>query len=137
MAGRPRRAGRYFYRSDTGGGYPRECNGAAPLRRAVCSSHAGLPADHHHTGFDTVAEAFWLGIPVFLLPSENHYEQYCNALDAARTGLAFPLENLSDLSDTDFVPVENSRFRKWAGEGWERGLLYDPIGPDKLDAQIN
>jgi hypothetical protein len=40
------------------------------------------------SGFDTVAEAFYLGIPVYLIPTENHYEQYCNALDASRTGIS-------------------------------------------------
>ncbi|MCA1746364.1 MAG: hypothetical protein LC655_01605, partial [Bacteroidales bacterium] len=85
----------------------------------------------------TVAEAFYLAIPVFLIPTENHYEQYCNALDAARTGMAFQLEELSDLEDfsnpvkhfdavefTDavelsdpdavaFAPAGNSKYRKW------------------------
>ncbi len=67
-------------------------------------------------GFDLVAEAFYLGIPVFLVPSLNHYEQYCNALDAARTGMAIQLESLSDLSELDFEPVSNKRFRDWVDQ---------------------
>jgi len=64
-------------------------------------------------GFDTVAEAFYLGIPVYLIPSVNHYEQYCNALDAARSGMAFQLEEIADLLDLDFLPAGNKSYRQW------------------------
>jgi uncharacterized protein (TIGR00661 family) len=65
-------------------------------------------------GFDTVAEAFYLEIPIYLIPSTNHYEQYCNALDATRTGLGFQLESLSDLSEVDFQAGSNQSYKKWA-----------------------
>lgn len=65
-------------------------------------------------GFDTVAEAFYLGIPIFLIPSSNHYEQYCNALDASRTGLGFQLESLADLDQIEFMPSSNLSFKTWA-----------------------
>lgn len=64
-------------------------------------------------GFDLVAEAFYLGIPIFLIPAENHYEQYCNALDASRTGMAFQLDSISDFVEVDFIPVGNNKFREW------------------------
>ncbi len=65
-------------------------------------------------GFDLVAEAFYLGIPICLIPSENHYEQYCNALDASRTGMAFQLENIAELEDLEFEPGSNKQFKDWA-----------------------
>ncbi len=65
-------------------------------------------------GFDTVAEAFFLGIPVFVIPTENHYEQYCNAIDAARTGMAFQLEELTALDEVEFIPSGNRKYREWA-----------------------
>jgi hypothetical protein len=75
-------------------------------------------------GFDTVAEAFYHGIPVFVIPSKNHYEQYCNALDAARTGMAFHLDALSDLDEADFEPKRNKSFRDWVdSEGYRTILL--------------
>jgi hypothetical protein len=37
-------------------------------------------------GFEAVAEAMVLGKPVLLVPVPGHYEQHCNALDAARAG---------------------------------------------------
>lgn len=64
-------------------------------------------------GFDLVAEAFYLGIPIFLIPSANHYEQYCNALDASRTGMAFQLEAISDLEEIEFEPKSNKQYRGW------------------------
>lgn len=70
-------------------------------------------------GFDTVAEAFYLGIPVFLIPSSNHYEQYCNALDASRTGMAFQLESLTDLDELQFEPLKNTTYRNWADKAEE------------------
>jgi hypothetical protein len=68
-------------------------------------------------GFDTVAEAFRLGIPVFVIPSENHYEQYCNALDAVRTGMAYQLDSLAELDDAVFEPKGNAKYLKWLETG--------------------
>ena len=53
-------------------------------------------------GFETVCEAVFLGKPVVMVPVEGHLEQYCNAVDAARAGLAhrsavFDLTLLRDL----------------------------------------
>ncbi|MEX0981641.1 MAG: glycosyltransferase family protein [Bacteroidales bacterium] len=79
-------------------------------------------------GFDTIAEAFYLGVPLFLIPTVNHYEQYCNALDAARTGMAFQLEELLDMEDfsnpdkVEFVPAGNRKYREWA-DSLEDSLL--------------
>jgi len=70
-------------------------------------------------GFDTVAEAFCLGIPVFVIPSENHYEQYCNALDAGRTGMAYHLDSLAELDEAVFEPRGNVKFKKWLETGHE------------------
>ena len=64
-------------------------------------------------GFDSVAEACYLGVPVLLIPTEGHYEQYCNALDASRTRMAYHLDTLSELEEADFEPAGNRAFRKW------------------------
>ncbi len=92
-------------------------------RRMICTA-----------GFDSVAEAFYLGVPVFLIPTVNHYEQYCNALDAARTGMAFQLEELLDLeelpdldqlsdpNEVTFVPAGNRKYREWS-DSLEHRLL--------------
>jgi len=77
-------------------------------------------------GFDTVAEAFCMGIPVYIIPSENHYEQYCNALDAARTGMAFQLESLMELDEAAFEPAGHAAFARWLNTGHD--ALFDSTG---------
>ncbi|MFB6278146.1 MAG: glycosyltransferase family protein [Salinibacter sp.] len=37
-------------------------------------------------GFESIAEAMYLGTPVQVVPVEGHYEQHCNAVDAVRAG---------------------------------------------------
>jgi uncharacterized protein (TIGR00661 family) len=70
--------------------------------RVICSA-----------GFDLVAEAFYLGKPVFVIPAENHYEQYCNAIDASRTGMSYQLDSLKDLEDLDFKAENNNNYIEW------------------------
>ena len=71
-------------------------------------------------GFDTVAEACYLGIPVYVIPSAHHYEQYCNALDAARTGMVFHLDGIDDLEDVEFKPLNNKKYKDWVED-------FDPL----------
>jgi len=44
-------------------------------------------------GFDSIAEAAYLGKDILMVPTKNHYEQKCNAVDARRAGLAIAAEN--------------------------------------------
>jgi uncharacterized protein (TIGR00661 family) len=65
-------------------------------------------------GFETLAEAAWLGKPLFLVPVENHIEQEVNAVDAMRIGLGvadagFNLDRLAELPDR----LDNARYRAW------------------------
>jgi uncharacterized protein (TIGR00661 family) len=39
-------------------------------------------------GFESISEAAYLQKNIFMVPTVNHYEQSCNALDAKRAGLA-------------------------------------------------
>ena len=95
-------------------GIPENVEVHTPSREAFLAAMMQCRRIISTAGFDTVAEAFYLGIPVFLIPTENHYEQYCNALDAARTGMAFQLEELADLEEVEFAPAGNSKYREWA-----------------------
>ena len=45
-------------------------------------------------GFETVSEAMWLGTPAFMVPTPGHYEQRCNAADAAAVGAGLVGESL-------------------------------------------
>jgi len=44
-------------------------------------------------GFETLAEAAFLGKPLVVVPSGNHFEQLCNAMDLERAGLGSKKEN--------------------------------------------
>ena len=55
-------------------------------------------------GFESLAEAAWLGKPLFLVPVENHIEQQINAVDATRMGIgvadtSFNLDRLAELPE--------------------------------------
>jgi uncharacterized protein (TIGR00661 family) len=67
-------------------------------------------------GFESLAEAAWLGKPLFLVPVENHIEQQVNAVDATRMGIgiaetSFNLDRLAELPDR----LDNTVYRAWLG----------------------
>ncbi len=65
-------------------------------------------------GFESLAEAAYLGKPLFLVPVENHVEQQINAIDAIQSGLgvadkSFNLDRLRELPDR----LDNAKFLAW------------------------
>jgi uncharacterized protein (TIGR00661 family) len=65
-------------------------------------------------GFESLAEAAYLGKPLFLVPVENHIEQQINAIDATRLGLgvaddSFKLDRLAELPER----LDTARYRAW------------------------
>jgi uncharacterized protein (TIGR00661 family) len=74
-------------------------------------------------GFESVCEAAFLGKPILLVPTGKHVEQRCNALDAARAGIACWRNDfdLSDLLDEveGFDPGPRQSFREWVRGGRE------------------
>lgn len=54
-------------------------------------------------GFESLNEAAWLGKPLVVVPVANHVEQYLNALDAQKAGLAVAA------SKFDLTPLLRSR----------------------------
>ncbi len=74
-------------------------------------------------GFESVCEAAYLGKPVMVVPTHNHLEQRCNALDAERAGIATWREDF-DLTDfvtrmDSFDPASREGFRTWVREARE------------------
>lgn len=67
-------------------------------------------------GFESVAEAMYLGKPVQVVPVEGHFEQLCNAFDTvrARAGLRSRRFNLDRLQNflSHHAP-DTDRFRQW------------------------
>lgn len=102
---------------------------------------AGCRAVVTTAGFESVAEAAWLGKPVYLVPVEGHLEQQWNARDAVQAGLGiadnrFDLERLKTLP----TPRDNARFRAWVASADDamdrvirRSLAEGPRGRGRLE----
>ena len=71
------------------------------------------------SGFESVCEAMYLGKPVFMVPVEGHYEQYCNSRDASEAGAgiydtSFKIERLLTYLSGSYR--ENEEFREWVNK---------------------
>lgn len=85
----------------------------------ICGLHAGdflkeLAKCHGlitTAGFESQCEAAFLGKRVFTLPSKNHFEQMCNAIDGERAGVSQPIALFSPNSKENIIP--NVDFKKW------------------------
>jgi uncharacterized protein (TIGR00661 family) len=78
-------------------------NSLASCRGLICTA-----------GFESVCEAAYLGKPVLVWPSEGHFEQKLNAMDAINAGLAETPDE-SDINTIFSFPVNNNSksFREW------------------------
>ncbi|MFI5164238.1 MAG: glycosyltransferase family protein [Bacteroidia bacterium] len=93
-------------------------------------------------GFESVCEAMYLGKPVFMVPVEGHYEQYCNARDAVKAG-AGTYDSRFDIDKLfRYLPKHknnNKVFTQWVDSAQERLLdeLYPYLAPEFSSALIN
>jgi uncharacterized protein (TIGR00661 family) len=74
-------------------------------------------------GFESVCEAMYLGKPALMVPVEGHFEQYCNALDAAATGAGLYSKTFDLHRLLEYLPSYQSpapRFRDWVAEAEPR-----------------
>ena len=62
-------------------------------------------------GFESQCEAAFLGKRVFTLPSKNHFEQVCNAIDGGRAGISKPISEFENYSIDESAHYES--FREW------------------------
>lgn len=67
-------------------------------------------------GFESVAEAMYLGKPVQVVPVDGHFEQHCNAFDVERAGAGcwtprFDLGRIQRLARRARAP--DASFRRW------------------------
>ncbi len=77
---------------------------------------AGADALVSTAGFESVGECMYLGKPALLVPIQGHFEQYCNARDAHRSGGAifsdeFKLDNVLDYASK--YQRQDNKYRKW------------------------
>jgi uncharacterized protein (TIGR00661 family) len=71
-------------------------------------------------GFESVCEAAFLDKPITVVPTGNHVEQLCNALDAERAGLVewrrdFDLSGLQERSE-DGETLSRDAFQRWVSQ---------------------
>lgn len=85
-------------------------------------------------GFETVSEAMWLGTPALMVPTPGHYEQQCNARDAAAAGAGLAASTLdldAFLDHLDQTPAPDPEpFRAWVAraEGRAVGAVEEASG---------
>lgn len=65
------------------------------------------------SGFDTVAEAAYLGIPLVVVPVRNHFEQLCNSRDTERSGFGHAATELVPGMEKMMKTGNNKQFRQW------------------------
>ena len=94
-------------------------------------------------GFESVCEAMYMGKPVLMVPVEHHFEQWCNARDAASAGAGiyadkFEINRLLDyLSDHHH---HSATMKTWTDESEEilLGLIEKLIAPNRvISSKIN
>ena len=71
------------------------------------------------SGFDTVAEAAYLGIPLVVIPVKNHFEQRCNSLDVERSGIGLNAEEIGPEMHQRIKAHDYGPYRKWVDRGGE------------------
>lgn len=71
-------------------------------------------------GFDTVAEAAYLGIPLLAVPAKNHFEQKCNSLDMERAGIGIWSHRIGSEQVSEMKTFNNSEYRKWVESAGEQ-----------------
>jgi len=75
-------------------------------------------------GFDTAAEAAYMGIPLAVIPVENHYEQLCNSIDVERSGAGILLKDFSSLGLAEMTETDQKTYRRWVDGAGTQILKY-------------
>jgi len=78
-------------------------------------------------GFESVCEAMYMGKPVMMVPVENHFEQWCNARDAASCGAGIYADQFDLTLLQDYLPAcqSSNHMKDWASQA--SAILYDII----------
>lgn len=64
-------------------------------------------------GFDAVAEAAFHGIPLAVIPTQNHFEQRCNAADIQAKGFGMAVSKIDREILDEMHSVDPREFREW------------------------
>ncbi len=69
-------------------------------------------------GFETLCEALYRELPLYVVPSEGHFEQLCNAEEVKLKGFA---RDISEFSDLLFESADKEEVRAWYHRG--KGMI--------------
>jgi len=88
-------------------------------RLALCRAYIST------AGFDSIAEAAYLGKNIMMVPTKNHYEQLCNATDAKRAGLAissehFDISLITNKKQNTHPTIALKAFREWVNNNSDK-----------------
>jgi len=71
-------------------------------------------------GFDSIAEAAYLQKDILMVPTEHHFEQRCNAVDAVRAGIATTTDSFNPSRLWDQTKTHSSSglaaFKQWVDD---------------------
>ncbi len=71
-------------------------------------------------GFESVCEAMYLGKATLMIPVKGHYEQACNAIDAAKAGAGIAGSSFDLTPLIDYFPQYKNikiQFQPWVAKG--------------------
>jgi len=63
-----------------------------------------------------------MGIPLAVIPVENHFEQLCNSVDIERSGLGIVLEKLSAENLAVMSEIDHLSYMEWVESAGKRIL---------------
>ncbi len=78
-------------------------------------------------GFESICEAMFLNKPVMIIPTANHFEQRCNAIDATYTGAGIMADSFELSELLNYITTrnqDNSSFKKWVLSAHKLFLLH-------------
>jgi len=90
-------------------------------------------------GFESIAEAMYLGKPVQVVPVEGHFEQLCNAFDTVRAqagirSTRFEIDHLQDFLSHHRPDAE--RFRRWVRRSRSRFVHEIEAAAERRGANV-
>lgn len=78
-----------------------------------CSAYAST------SGFESICEAMYMRKPILMVPTQGHYEQLCNSIDASRAGAGIICESFELDELLKFIPSYNKEDKKFIN--WVNG----------------
>jgi uncharacterized protein (TIGR00661 family) len=78
------------------------------------------------SGFDTVAEAASMGVPLACIPVQNHFEQQCNGVDMMLSGLGIASDRIDASLISRMRKSPDQRYRLWVKRAEALFLAHVP-----------